>query len=98
MPKDWPTLGEDRGFKRGENAVTGEPIGNFYVENISTVEGGDSAKASLLGMVPWLNARYADKDPSAPPPPIRTDPDRSNGFVMFPDTFANLLRDAGGPN
>lgn len=97
MPKDWPTLGEDRGFKRGENAVTGEPIGNFYVENISTVEGGDSSKASLLGTVPWLTARYGDIDPGTSPKdlPIRTDPDRSNGFIMYPDTFANLLRNAG---
>jgi hypothetical protein len=87
VPKDWPTLGEDRGFERGENVVTVEPIGNWYCENISTTSGGDTLEGSLDSMLPWLTARAADN--------TRQDPDRSNGFIMFPDTFANLLHDAG---
>jgi hypothetical protein len=86
IPADWPTLGEDRGFKRGENCVTGEPIGNFVSENISETGGGDTATDSLDTIVPWLTARISRE---------REDPNRSNGFIMFPDTFANLLHDAG---
>jgi len=86
IPKDWKTLGEERGFKRGENCVTGEAIGNWYCENIASTGEANSDINSLLAMVPWLTARGA---------PRRTDPDRSNGFIMFPDTFAQLLHDAG---
>jgi hypothetical protein len=86
IPKEWPTLAEERGFKRGENVVTVEPIGNWYCENISSTGGKDTPEGSLLAIVPWLTARGAAD---------RKDPSRSNGFVMFPDTFANLLHDAG---
>jgi hypothetical protein len=86
IPKAWPTLTEERGFKRGENAVTVEPVGNWYCENLSSTGGKDTPEDTLLGMVPWLTARGADD---------RKDPARSNGFIMFPDTFANLLNDAG---
>ena len=82
----WTTLGEDRGFKRGENVVTVEPIGNWYCENLSATGGGDTPEGTLLGMVPWLTARGASD---------RQDPSRSNGFIMFQDTFANLLNNAG---
>ncbi len=88
MPKDWPTLGEDRGFKRGENAITSEPIGNFFIQNISSTGGKDSPEGSLLGMVPFMVCRETSEKK-------RLDANRSNGYVMFPDTFANLLRDAG---
>ncbi len=86
IPKEWPTLGEDRGFKRSENVVTVEPMGNWYCENLSSTGGKDTPEGTLLGMVPWLTARGASE---------RKDPSRSNGMIMFPDTFANLLRDAG---
>jgi hypothetical protein len=86
IPASWTTLGEDRGFKRGENVVTVEPIGNWYCENLSATSGGDTPEGTLLGMIPWLTARGATD---------RQDPSRSNGFIMFPDTFANLLNNAG---
>jgi hypothetical protein len=86
IPPEWPTLGEDRGFKRGENCVTGEPVGNFVSENISETTGGDTAKDSLDTIVPWLTARISEE---------RDDPNRANGFIMFPDTFAKLLQADG---
>jgi hypothetical protein len=89
IPKDWPTLGEDRGFKRGENVVTSEAVGNFFIQNISSTAGGDSPEGSLLGLVPYLQCRETGTVPK------REDKNRSTGFVMFPDTFANLLHDAG---
>jgi hypothetical protein len=87
IPPSWPTLGEDRGYSRGANIVTGEPIGNFVSENISETGGGDSVEASLDTLVPWLTCRLSSAE--------RTDINRSNGFVVFPDTFANICDAAG---
>lgn len=86
IPLAWPTLGEDRGFARGENAVTVDAIGNWYCHNMSTTGGGDAVTGSLLGMLPFLTCRGAQE---------RDDPDRSNGFIMFPDGFAQLCDQAG---
>jgi hypothetical protein len=86
VPPEWPTLGEDRGYARGENCVTVCGVGNWYCENLSTIGGGDAVLNSLNAMLPWLTTRGS---------PERYDFERPSGFIAFPDGFAKLCRDAG---
>lgn len=86
IPPDWPTLGEDRGYKRGANCVTVCGVGNWYCENLSVTSGGDAVLGSLNAMLPWLTSRGS---------PERTDFERPSGFIMFPDGFAKLCQAAG---
>lgn len=100
VPEDWTTYGEDRGFKRGENVVTGQSVANWYCENLSQTGGGDAVTGSLLATIPWLNARYEDSSLSQDDPKFkdvkwRTDADRTVGFILYPDGFAKLASAAG---
>jgi hypothetical protein len=88
LPPGWKSLGEWRGFKRGENCVTGEPIGHFQNCNLQT-----SADALLETFVRVFDT--PDLGRTANRTPTRTDPDLSNGFYMFPDGAARILADAG---
>jgi len=83
LPKGWKSLGEWRGFARGANAVTGEPIGHFESINLST-----TAPSILETLAGAINRPTGSR-------PTRKDPDLSNGFMIFPDGAAKVLADAG---
>jgi hypothetical protein len=84
LPASWPTHGQDRGFKRGENCVTVTPLeGVVNINNtgLSLTEDALDRVAAAIGTATSI--------------PTGTDPDARSGLILFPRGVAAALYSKG---
>jgi hypothetical protein len=92
LPGGWKTLGEERGFARGDNVVTATPVSGMANINMSSQYGTkEGNERMLLTMAKNMSAPNANLQRRS-----GTDPNVATGVILFGRSFAASLVEASG--
>jgi hypothetical protein len=93
LPKGWKTLSEERGFKRGENALTVTPVSSASNINLTSVDAKDNEGAAKQYMYRIAGTMKAPGGQLFRP--NYKNPDMATGVVLLGRTWAQELNNQG---
>lgn len=93
VPSDWQTISEQRGYKRGDNVVTVEPVSSATNINLTSVDSSD-AKAAAQQYIYRIAGTIKAPGGQLFRPSFKN-PDMATGVVLLGRTWAQTFKDLG---